>query len=300
MSVTTEAPTMGAKVQRLHPTPTVTLETVTPELAAEWLKRNVNNRRRRPTVVDRYARDMAADEWRPDAGMIQFDLAGNLLNGQHRLAACIKADTPFRTWVMRGADPAAMPVIDKGTPRSLGNTLTWMGKADVNSLAAAISTGWRWQAANPHDRVLVPTTDEAVAWLKANPSIEIASRDARAPYATFRCPRPAGSAVIHRLRLVDGAATHQFLADVETGASLTAGDPALALRNWMTNQMATSQGKVRPLHLPSVYMAMWVKAWNAKMTGRSLKLVRYVAREEFPVLLGADGTPVPLANEVDL
>lgn len=73
---------------------------VTPEMAKEWLATTALNRRPVQHVVDRYAQKMRAGQWFDETGdCIWRSPNGRLLDGQHRLAACVAANVPMATLV---------------------------------------------------------------------------------------------------------------------------------------------------------------------------------------------------------
>jgi hypothetical protein len=116
----------------------VRIETVevTPNIAAAWLDKNKNNRRKNARYVDQFARDMAGGAWRLTADSIKFDIHGNLIDGQHRLTACVKSGVPFRTVVAYGVEPSAQDVVDTGKARSLGDMLSLHEVTNHNHVAA--------------------------------------------------------------------------------------------------------------------------------------------------------------------
>jgi hypothetical protein len=57
-----------------------------------------------------YAQDMIDGWWLLSGKTIILDETGAVLNGQHRLLACIKADRAFETWLVEGVD------VTSGTP----------------------------------------------------------------------------------------------------------------------------------------------------------------------------------------
>jgi hypothetical protein len=96
--------------------------TITPELARQWLKLNIDNPR--GSYNDLRAREMAhamrQGRWVEDAPCgIVFDEQGRLCDGQHRLHAIIYADRPVTMWVFRDVPNAARAVIDRGQSRDL-------------------------------------------------------------------------------------------------------------------------------------------------------------------------------------
>lgn len=84
---------------------TMTIEKITPEIAAEYLKVNVKNYRKlQRSVMKRYAEDMKAGRWQMNGEPIVFDNNGMLKNGQHRLAAVILSGVTVEMTVIRGID----------------------------------------------------------------------------------------------------------------------------------------------------------------------------------------------------
>jgi hypothetical protein len=97
---------------------------VTPQMAEEWLKKNVNFRILRNSVVERYARDMINGTWRLNpADALVFDTVDHLTNGQHRLNGVIVSGVTVEFVVCFGADLGSDANFDEGTARSLGDRL---------------------------------------------------------------------------------------------------------------------------------------------------------------------------------
>lgn len=92
--------------------PTVEITDVDPELAERWLARNPNNRNLRRAVVDSYARDMSTGNWVLNGETIKLDVAGRLVDGQHRLSAVVAAEVTVPMIVVRGVDPGVMDTVD--------------------------------------------------------------------------------------------------------------------------------------------------------------------------------------------
>ena len=100
------------------------VETITPEVAAEYLQHNVqNNRNLRRNYVEMLARDIQRGAWRCTHQGIAFDDQGNLIDGQHRLSAVLLANKPVRMVVARGLVTDMVNSIDKGAQRSLHDTI---------------------------------------------------------------------------------------------------------------------------------------------------------------------------------
>ena len=90
--------------------------TITPAMAQEWAGLNTRNRPVRYTKVAQFARDMTAGKWMLNGETIKIASDGTILDGQHRLYACIQAEVPFETVVIRGLPMEAQDTIDTGAP----------------------------------------------------------------------------------------------------------------------------------------------------------------------------------------
>lgn len=110
------------------------VEEITPEAAAQYLKHlHPSQRHLRERNVADYVRSLKAKQgWALQADAITFDVQGRLMNGQHRLTACVRAGVAFTAVVLRNAPEESMAVIDIGSnvrstefiARSLGSHVT--------------------------------------------------------------------------------------------------------------------------------------------------------------------------------
>lgn len=107
--------------------------TITPELAAEMLERNMpTNRPIFKSTVHAYARLMKSGKWNLTHQGIAFDENGMLIDGQHRLKAVIEANIPVQmnvTFDVRHA-PGEMFSIDMGRKRTYANITSMSGIYD--------------------------------------------------------------------------------------------------------------------------------------------------------------------------
>lgn len=104
---------------------TANIELITPEDAKRYLGNNINNRKVSPTTVRAYARDMVFGNWKLNGEAISFLETGELQNGQHRLQAVIKSNTPTWFLVVRGVKAGS--VLDKHKARTTANTMQISG-----------------------------------------------------------------------------------------------------------------------------------------------------------------------------
>ena len=274
--------------------------TITPADAEQLLVHNLINRPIRWPVVDRYAEDMRSGNWRVGGSTIDIDEDGYLLNGQHRLHACVRAGVPFTTVMVQGLPTEAQITMDTGLRRRLSDILHWRKESNAVALAAAINLGWRWANGHVPGFAISPTFDQGLAWLERNPSIREAVSKHTAVREVLRAPHSATAAFVHQISLIDYEDTEAFFKRLKDGEQLAAGDPILALRNWMLNQANRKTSGTRPDQV--FYLAMMIKGWNAWVTGRSLSNMVWrrggTSKEEFPVLLNHEGLAVEVRDEL--
>jgi hypothetical protein len=114
----------------------ITIETITPPLAAEYLKFNRTNRRLIEHRVVFYMRQMIEGNWKLSGDSIKFDGA-NLIDGQHRLQAVVRSGVTIESVVVRNLAPGVFDVLDTGRARQAGDVLSSYGYANVFILASA-------------------------------------------------------------------------------------------------------------------------------------------------------------------
>ena len=95
-----------------------TTELVTPDIAKEMLRRNSKNRPVNWHKVEEYAAIMREGRWRLHDQGIMLDGDGNILTGQKRLWAVIKAGVNIYMRVSRGNPADTAHLIDRGVPQS--------------------------------------------------------------------------------------------------------------------------------------------------------------------------------------
>jgi len=113
--------------------------TITPALAKAWLEKNLpTNRRLSNHSVDRLVHEMEKGYWKITGDSIKFNTSGHLIDGQHRLRACIKANITIQSMVVWGVRDDAFDAIDRNQVRSNAQILSIRGEKNANSLASAL------------------------------------------------------------------------------------------------------------------------------------------------------------------
>lgn len=94
---------------------------ITPERASDLLaNHNPSNRRLDMRHAQFLAQEMERGTFRPDNGdSIRIDTDGNIIDGQHRLAAIVKANKPVKMLIAKGVDRETFATIDTGKRRTV-------------------------------------------------------------------------------------------------------------------------------------------------------------------------------------
>ena len=248
--------------------PSATFVAVTPETAERWLELNFKNRNLRKADVNRYARDMKAGRWHLDGSPIRFASDGSLLDGQHRLAAIIKADVTLNLLVVRGVSPAAQAVMDTGRKRTAADVLAINGHRNYTLIAAAARLGVNVadDDVSQNNGVSHP---EILAYLDENPDI-VSAAEFVAPIARRTNCSPSVVAysymIMRRISPQDAA---EFWMRVAEGVGLDRSAPELVLRERLAEALRSRERLSR-----DVLLSMIFRAWNARREGRTIQVLR--------------------------
>lgn len=104
---------------------TMTYEFITPEIAADLLETNSENRKLSKGTVQAYMQDILAGNWDESVGVaISIDENGILRDGQHRLSAIVEAGKGIHTWVCRNVSSDG--IYDNNRKRSNSDQISIM------------------------------------------------------------------------------------------------------------------------------------------------------------------------------
>ena len=215
--------------------------TMTPEIAKELLAINTNNRRVKKERVLAYGRSMARGQWQFTGDAIRVAEKENgeqvIVDGQHRLLACVEANVSFETMLFTNLDYGVFTVIDRGVSRTNGDLLGIIGTANGTTVGALVRPIVAVDAGlNPlqHGTMILVTGEDLVSFVKENEEL-----------------------VQWALSLgIKGA----------KGVGLYEGDPRLALRSFML-KTGTSHGQNARNYREAGTI---LRAFNAYIEGRPL------------------------------
>jgi hypothetical protein len=251
--------------------------TVTPRMAKKWLLKNDSNRPLSQQRVEYYAEMMRRGIWELNGDTIRFAEDGSLIDGQHRLAACILSNTSFTTYVVTDLPKSAFDTIDQGKSRSHGDVLAAAGEKHYTTVAAALSILLRLK--DPNFNIPKTNPRDLKALLRKHPGI----REAVAESVGAKVMRASlAGALRYVCGHIDAERAKQFFDRVEEGTQLTKDMPEYVLRTALLHR--PSYGAKLSLYTTA---ALAIKAWNAAYNKQPLRLLKMNEGEPFPAIAGA-------------
>jgi hypothetical protein len=275
------------------PTPTASVERLTPKAATALLERNFHNRNLRKARVASLVEAIQRGEWELNGESIKVASDDTLIDGQHRLQAIAEAGKPVKVLVVRNLPLAAQDTVDTGRRRRLADILMVEGYSDPSALAAAINILHRYRIGVRLDysQINAPSAAQALALIEAEPHIRESVRTARNVTKQIGGPLGVFSALHHVFFELDPDPAEDFFRRLQTGDELRKGDPLLHLRNQVVRPRKDRGYTQSPHHVA----ALTIRAFNLRRAGREVEVLLYRANQKFPAvdppgLLGtADG-----------
>ena len=266
---------------------------LTPDRAREWIELSVEDPRKlRENQVETMARDIVNGRWRRIANAIHFSYASGeqgpqMFDGQHRVNAVIRADTPALVLVAWDMPLSGVSVIDTGSPRTLADYLHWRKEPNNQILAAIIRFAWMWE--NDHLRTyqwrwVKPSIEELIQFFDDNldlrDSIPVAKRLKRDP---LWIPGSVSGAWWWKTHQRFPKDVEQFVDQVVSGAGLNSGDPVLAYR-----RLCLSVKHKLEDYDQRGLLALLIKAFRSSYYGKAVKTLSWAPNrnERFPELPG--------------
>lgn len=210
---------------------------ITPDVAKSLLARNHNNRPINPHHVARMASDMQKGNWQFNGDAIRLSDSGDLMDGQHRLTACLNSNVPFRTVLVRGLPCEASRTIDGGRKRTISDKFNMDGVKNAKAMATAIRIIGRIAT---NSKSYQPTDQEFFELIDLHPKLlDSVSRFKNVPFRL--------SSIVSAIHYVASQTGDKSLADcfsetVRSGIPTRKHDPAHTFREWVIrNQSGASK-----------------------------------------------------------
>lgn len=257
--------------------PTSELRLITPEIAKIMLAENTANRPLNERHVKMLSREMETGNWKLNGDTIRF-ANGRLLDGQHRLEACVRTGVSFPSFVIEGLKHTVFDTIDTGRTRSAADTLALQGEADPKRLAATVRFVGACLNGQMGNNIRLSTT-EVESILKDNPaireSVAFCARNAK-----ILLPFPIMAGCHYLFTLKDLPASAAFIEQLISGNGENKAVHQLRER---LLQNTLSKSKLSPKYLA----ALTIKTWNISREGKVVKNLGWRASgknpESFPV-----------------
>lgn len=265
---------------------------VTPEIAAEMLKRNKsNNRNIRQGKIEQYSREMSDGNWLLTGQGISFDRNGSLSDGQHRLTACVASQHPFHTIVAFGLNPKGFMKVDSGGARTAADIFHINGVKHCNNQAAAT----RWVEAYCRNMIgtarssnsglsggafgFQATSEDIWGWYLKHKDIDLRT-DKISLFGKSKLMPPSVALAFYTLFCRKSKSqADEYVEKVFSGVGITSKrDPAHAVRQRFIEDRAKVTGRLKGIEAA----CFLVKGWNATRDGKSVGVLRWSKNEEFP------------------
>lgn len=259
--------------------------TITPADAKKMIERSKRpNRPLNSSKVKQYAAKMKAGLWdKFNSQAVTIDVNGDIVNGHHRLQACIEADTPFETLFAEGVPPETFANEDSGLARSSANYLHILGEKNSIILAAAarVLRLWDmglWSYATSSSRNVPVSNEELLDEISERPVLRKAAAYFAAAGKRIR-PLPLGM-MSGLWALTSGHPKHEpFWNEMVNGTDIAPDSPVRLFRDRIA-AMKAGEKTIKKIHL----LALVTKTWNAYADGKRVVSLawRKGADERFP------------------
>jgi hypothetical protein len=259
-------------------------EVITPQDAAQLLERNQHNRELRPRRVDDLEREVVEGRFLPNGESIVVADNGDLLNGQHRLSAVVRAEKPIICVVVRGVPADTFKTFDQVIPRTGGDVFQISGEASPRTLARAVSHLWRHVTGRGHRSTVHPSAGEREELLADYPDLRESVKfiDETPAFAGLSLGLRAFLHCLFSRVAGNGDEADRFFVALSSGADLTPDSPILQLREILLANRHASRKRSR-----EETIALTIKAWNLVRRGETVKMLMWRGRgakpEPFPV-----------------
>ena len=249
---------------------------VMPDFARELIANNPHNRSVNNRLVDRLASSIDADEWLFNAQPIQVAKDGTLLDGQHRLLACIKANKPIRVLIVWNAEPASQETMDMGKSRTVADILRLRGYRHQNVIAAlgrriALTEAYGFSAALfAGNREVSPGA--IVRTVETLEELPRYVNYAKGVAELLKFNSGLTGFLMWWLDQIDRDDSNYFWEKLRTGEGLHEGDAIYALRQFALNRDPKNRGT----YAHNIQTAgIVVKAWNRYRMGEPTQRIGF-------------------------
>lgn len=244
----------------------VSVETITPKVAAAWLEQNKLNRPLTRKHVHYLADQIHDGLWTLNGEAIVVSDTEDVLDGQHRLHAVIESGKSIKSLVVYGVTREAFKTINTGKVRS-GSDALWVFAqghtlSATRAVAGAIAYCKGMEQKKIRDRNRVSNA-EVIEYVTQFPSLwDCAETILQYPRTSRLLTVAIGTACFEMFRRKDPELAAKFIQKIYTGEDLAQSEPEYVLRQMFINDLGKNS------KLPDDIKArMTIKAWNLRRRG---------------------------------
>lgn len=252
-------------------TVTATITLITPDIATEMMKYNQKNRKPRPSHIASLARDMANDRWHMTAEPIKFSREGLLLDGQHRLLACIASGHAFKALVTTGLEPESQDYMDTGAHRELREALGFKGYTNASTLAAVarlvVNAEASLETGNNFGAYIKATNAELVTLIAENPGLIDAARESQRVTKSIMMRSSVIGAGYYLFSNARPDQVDEFFEGLHTMMFESVNDPRARMLSKIVSQKARSGPRI--MRGPD-QLRMLIHTWNLWINGQEV------------------------------
>jgi hypothetical protein len=250
---------------------------ITPEVAEKLLKdHNPNNRNIKQANVDSLVSEMVNNRWVMNGEGVIIDYNGNLVDGQHRLTACVFSKRSMTTQITWGVAPSVITTIDTGSKRIAKDCFDINGISNASVIASSIKLIHQFSDGAYGDkgsssRVLSNQQTLDFYWENSE-KLQNSAVVANSVYK--KCNQIITSSIIASLHYMfaekDVNKANEFFNKFGTGVGLDENSPIMALRNKLTRAALDKQ--IRMTQKEKVENV--IHAWNKFRKNQTCKTLK--------------------------
>ena len=206
---------------------------ITPKEATELLKGNTSNRKVSQMQVEAIAQDMKAGNWMLNGESISFSPTGKLLNGQHRLHACIMAGVSFETVVAYDVPEETFSSFDNTKPRKASDAFGIEEEEYPMLLQTTLNMVFQYENGTLGAKAKVGTTQQTLELAKKHSKVrQYVALGNSSPYQ-----KTSVASALYITHVLEGRGSYtkceEFVNGLQFGENLKKGSPIKLLRDKM-------------------------------------------------------------------
>ena len=259
-------------------TPTVEIVTASKPLIAELRAMDTHNRKKKKGHIDYLRKQIREKRWTVTNQGIGVSVSGYIVDGGHRLEAIeLEGCPPVQFILARNLPDVSQKYVDQHNRRGMADVLTLFFDTNVTSRAVAVTNmllrtenGFRSSKHSPDE------------YINAMEKYGEAMRRVFEVTNISRLSAATVAAIILGYQETEDERVFQFCSQVISGEMLQAGDPALALRNFLNNLSVKGGGNVQSQIFLKTTNALNCFLDNKRLTRVHAKKIASQSQEQTP------------------